>query len=71
MEGRSIVERAGVHENSWTLFFQFINITIIIGIVLAIFYIIIKLPKQLKKNEQRLEKIENTLNEINRKIDTK
>lgn len=65
------MESAGVLEISWTLFFQIMNTAIIGGIIFAIFYIVIKLPKRLKKNEERIERIEKALDEINRKIDTK
>ena len=63
--------RGGITEIGWmTLLFQIINMVIIIGIVGAIFFILIKLPKQLKKNGDRLKRIEESLDEINKKIDT-
>ena len=64
-----MVIRAGIMELGLTLLFQIINIAIIIGIVVSIFFILIKLPKQLKKNGDRLKRIEETLDEINKKID--
>jgi len=52
-----------------TFFFQLLNTVIWIGIIYFIFNLAVKLPKRLKKSEEKIERIENILEEINKKLD--
>ncbi|WP_192929747.1 hypothetical protein [Alkaliphilus serpentinus] len=55
-------------EFGWTMFFQVINILLMIGLIYFVFYLVVKLPRRIKDNNERLEKIEKQLEEINKKI---
>ncbi len=52
-----------------TFFFQLLNIALWIGIAYFIFSLVIKLPKRLKQSEEKIERIEIMLEEINKKLD--
>jgi len=54
---------------SLTFFFQLLNTAIWIGIIYFIFNLAVKLPKRLKRNEEKIERIEKVLEEINKKLD--
>jgi len=54
---------------SLTFFFQLLNTAIWIGIIYFIFNLAAKLPKRLKRNEEKIERIEKVLEEINKKLD--
>lgn len=53
----------------WTVFFQILNTLLWVGIIYFIFSLAIKLPKRIKINEEKIEKIEQLLDEIKKKID--
>lgn len=59
----------GTMKINFTLIVQLLNTGIIIGLIFAVYYLAIKLPRKLKEREQRLNHIEKVLNEINKKID--
>ncbi|SHK41733.1 hypothetical protein SAMN02745883_02005 [Caminicella sporogenes DSM 14501] len=50
-----------------TIFVQFLNTVLLIGIIYFIFYILIKLPRCIKRNEDRIERIEKLLEEDNQR----
>jgi len=52
-----------------TFFFQLLNTVIWIEIIYFIFNLAVKLPKRLKKSEEKIESIEKVLEEINKKLD--
>jgi len=52
-----------------TFFFQLLNTALWIGIIYFIFNLAVKLPKRLKQSEEKIEKIEKVLEEINKKLD--
>lgn len=62
------MEKAGIVEISWTLVFQILNTGIIIGVVFAVFYLLVKIPKRIKEKAQEIDRMEKTLDEINRKL---
>jgi len=59
----------GINVFNLTFFFQLLNTVIWIGIIYFIFNLAVKLPKRLKKSEEKIERIENILEEINKKLD--
>ena len=61
--------KTGIFEFNFTLIFQLLNTVLWIGIIYFIFNLFIKLPKGLKRNEEKIERIESILEEINRKLD--
>ncbi|MCT4595694.1 MAG: hypothetical protein N4A57_15710 [Anaeromicrobium sp.] len=65
----AISVKASMIEIGWTALFQIINFLIIIGIGLAIYNVLVKLPKRLRANEEKIKRIENTMEEILRKIE--
>lgn len=63
------IMKSGIIEINWNIIFQLLNTVLWIGIIYFIFNFAIKLPKRMKKSEERIEKIESILEEINRKLD--
>lgn len=65
----------GVHFSGFSLMFQLLNIALAIGIVIGIIYLVyfllVKLPRNLNERNEILRNIEKTLNEINKKTDNK
>ena len=53
----------------FTAIFQLLNIVFIIGIVYVVYYLVVKLPRDLKEKNAKLDNIEKTLDEISKKID--
>lgn len=49
--------------------FQLLNIVIVIGIVYVIYYLAVRLPRDLREMNVKLGNIEKILGEINKKID--
>lgn len=56
-------------EFNLTLFFQLFNTAVWIGIIYFIFNLAIKLPKRIKKNEEKIERTEKLVREINKKLE--
>lgn len=52
----------------FTAIFQLLNIVFIIGIVYVVYYLVVKLPRDLKEKNAKLDNIEKTLDEISKKI---
>lgn len=52
----------------WTFIFMILNITLLLGIIYLVFFLIVKLPKRKSNYEKRLEKVEKLLEEINNKL---
>lgn len=52
----------------FTAIFQLLNIVFIIGIVYVVYYLVVKLPRDLKEKDAKLDNIEKTLDEISKKI---
>lgn len=50
-----------------TLLFQLFNVALLIGIIYFVYTLAVKLPKRLKQNEDKLDRIEKGLEDINRK----
>ncbi|TCO79342.1 hypothetical protein [Marinisporobacter balticus] len=63
--------QVGVLELSWTITFQIMNTALIIGIIFFVFYLLVKLPKHMKEKEQKIDRIEKTMHEINKKLDNR
>ncbi|AOY76802.1 hypothetical protein [Clostridium formicaceticum] len=61
--------KLGIIEFSWTLLFQLFNTLVWVGIIYLIFYLVIKLPKRIKRHEEKIKRIESMLEEINKKLD--
>lgn len=55
----------------WTIIFQILNTVLIIGIIYLVFYLVFKLPKHMKAKEQKIDRIEKTMNEINKKLENR
>ncbi len=51
-----------------TMLFQLLNVLIWIAIIYFVVKLIVRLPKKFKNHEDRLERIKNTLEEINKKL---
>ena len=51
-----------------TFFFQLLNTAIWIGIIYFIFNLVLTLPKRIKRNEEKIDRIETILEEINKKL---
>ncbi|HZJ76408.1 MAG TPA: hypothetical protein VFC70_01750 [Oscillospiraceae bacterium] len=56
-------------ETNPTIIFQLLNIAVIIVVIYAIYYLVVKLPRNLREKNAKLSNIERTLDEINKKID--
>ncbi len=52
----------------FTAIFQLLNIVFIICIVYVVYYLVVKLPRDLKEKNAKLDNIEKTLDEISKKI---
>ncbi len=52
----------------FTAIFQLLNIVFIIGVVYVVYYLVVKLPRDLKEKDAKLDNIEKTLDEISKKI---
>lgn len=52
----------------FTAIFQLLNIVFIICIVYVVYYLVVKLPRDLKEKDAKLDNIEKTLDEISKKI---
>lgn len=50
------------------LFFQLINSIVLIAILYVFYYVIFKTPQKFKKINNRINEIENSLTEINKKL---
>jgi len=59
----------GINDFNLTFFFQLLNAALWVGIIYFIFNLAVKLPKRLKQSEEKIEKIEKVLEEINKKLD--
>lgn len=53
----------------FTAIFQLLNIVFIICVVYVVYYLVVKLPRDLKEKDAKLDNIEKTLDEISKKID--
>ncbi|MDW7670487.1 MAG: hypothetical protein SCK57_03195 [Bacillota bacterium] len=51
-----------------TFLFQLFNVALLIGIIYFVYTLAVKLPKRLKQNEDKLDRIEKELEDINRKL---
>ena len=51
-----------------TLIVQLINSALWIGIIYFIFNLVLTLPKRIKRNEEKIDRIETILEEINKKL---
>ena len=49
-----------------TLLFQLFNVALLIGIIYFVYTLAVKLPKRLKQNEDKLDRIEKGLEDINK-----
>ena len=62
-----------IAQTAFTIIFQLLNIVFIIGIIIsiayAVYYLVVKLPKDLRKKDAKLDNIERMLGEIIKKID--
>lgn len=62
-----------IAQTAFTIIFQLLNIVFIIGIVCGkvyvVYYLVVKLPRDLKEKDARLDNIEKILGEIIKKID--
>ena len=58
-----------IAQTAFTIIFQLLNIVFIIGIVYAVYYLVVKLPRDLKEKDAKLDNIEKRLDEISKKID--
>ncbi len=52
-----------------TFIFQILNIALWIGIIYFVFNLFIKLPKRIKRNEEKIERTEKLVEEINKKLE--
>lgn len=52
----------------FTAIFQLLNIVFIICVVYVVYYLVVKLPRDLKEKDAKLDNIEKTLDEISKKI---
>jgi len=52
-----------------TIIVQLLNTALWIGIIYLIFNLVIKLPKRIKRDEEKIDRIENLLEEINKRLD--
>lgn len=62
-----------IAQTAFTIIFQLLNTVLIIGIVsgivYAVYYLVVKLPRDLRKKDAKLDNIEKILGEIIKKID--
>ena len=49
-----------------TFLFQLFNVALLIGIIYFVYTLAVKLPKRLKQNEDKLDRIEKGLEDINK-----
>ena len=61
-------EHVEIAKTIFTAIFQLLNIVFIIGIVYVVYYLVVKLPRDLKEKDAKLDNIEKTLDEISKKI---
>ena len=54
---------------NFAVVFQLLNIAIIVGIVYMIFYLAVRVPRDLRETNAKLGNIKKMLDEINKKID--
>ncbi|HZK57684.1 MAG TPA: hypothetical protein VFD17_05165 [Clostridia bacterium] len=54
---------------NFVVVFQLLNIVFIIGVVYIVFYLAVRLPRDLREKNEKLSNIEKILDEINQKID--
>lgn len=54
---------------NFTIIFQLLNIAFVIGIIYVVFYLAVRLPRDLKERDAKLSNIERMLEEISKKID--
>jgi len=60
--------KQGIVVYSWTFAFQILNTLLYIGIIFFIYRLVVILPRRLKRNEERIEKIESMLEKIEDKL---
>ncbi len=58
-----------IAQTAFTIIFQLLNIVFIIGKVYVVYYLVVKLPRDLKEKDAKLDNIEKMLGEIIKKID--
>lgn len=63
--------RYGIFTMGFSFIFQLINSILIIGMIYIFYYLAFKLPKQMKMNTERLQRIERLLEDIREKTDRK
>ena len=63
--------RYGIFTMGFSFIIQLINSILIIGIIYIFYYLAFKLPKQMKMNTTRLQRIERLLEDIREKTDRK
>ena len=51
-----------------TFLFQLVNTALWVGIIYLIYNLVVKLPKRLKQNEEKLDRIEKRLEDISREL---
>lgn len=58
-----------IAQTAFTIIFQLFNTVLIVGVVYVVYYLVVKLPVNLREKDARLDNIEETLSEISKKID--
>ncbi len=54
----------GIIELNWTFIWQLFNTILWIGVIYLIFKVVIKIPKRIKENEARIDKLEKEIEEM-------
>lgn len=52
-----------------TLVFQIFNIILLVGFLYFIFALTVKFPKQMRENQERMDKLEHMIQETNKKLE--
>ncbi|MEW9121427.1 MAG: hypothetical protein AB2421_01865 [Thermotaleaceae bacterium] len=61
--------KSGIVVFNWTIIFQLLNTGLWIAIIYFVFKLAIKLPRRIKKSEEKIERMERMLEEICKKLD--
>ncbi len=55
-------------EIGWTFIFQLINTLVLVGVIFMIYNFLVKVPRRIKKNDEKILEIERKLDDILRQI---
>ncbi len=56
-------------EIGWTFIFQVINLLVLVGVVCLVYNILVKTPRRIMRNDEKILEIERKLDDLSRRID--